>query len=506
MTVTSKIETERKYDVDEGTQVPDLTAVGPVEVQETFTLRATYFDTANGALANRLIALRHRTGGGDEGWHLKTPGIGGRTEHHSELQESVPDGIRDLVEAVIRGQELVEIARLSTQRTVIHIFDEQGRAIVEVADDLVSATDVESGILRLWREWEAELLDGAPNGRRKREAVLDAVEAVLLGAGATRSKSASKLARALGRDSLAQSPGRHTAPNPSDGSLNKASPALQVVLVVLEDLIEALIAADPAARQDVPDGVHAMRVIVRRIRSVLATFSTVLEASVAGEIRERLGVLGSVLGATRDAEVRHDRALALLGELTSPDVDIHRRLIEDAAGERAVRHTDLLAYLDSAEYFSLLDDLERLLDRPPVTDYSMRPAGTELRASLVHQINRTDHLLGGAKRKDLDALHDARKAARRLRYAVEAVTSPPAPIFGKKFVHLGEMAHLLQDSIGENRDAALFLDQLETVMAEATEAGESTGGYAALERSEKRAARAALENVKGLRKQFRDLA
>ena len=506
MTVTSKTETERKYDVDEGTQVPDLTAVGPVEAREPVTLSAVYFDTASGALANELIALRRRSGGSDEGWHLKTPGVGGRTEHHASLADTVPQGIVDRVQAIIRGQELTEIARLTTQRTVIHIFDEQGRPIVEVADDLVSATSVESGILTMWREWEAELLDDAPTGRRKREAVLDAVERELVAAGATPSKSASKLARALGRDSLAQAPGRHTAPKTTDGALAKSSPALQVVLVVLEGLIEALIAADPGARQDEPDGVHAMRVIVRRIRSVLATFSSVLEASVADDIRDRLGTLGAVLGATRDAEVRHARGLSLLGDLTSPDADIHRRLIEDASGERAVRHTDLLAYLNSAEYFTLLDDLERLLDRPPVTDHSMRPAGTELRASLLEQVTRTEHRLDKAKKGDLDELHAARKAARRLRYALEAVTTGRAAIFGKKFVRLGDMAHLLQDSIGENRDAALFLDQLAITLAEATDAGESTGGYAALERSEKRAARAALDNVKGLRRQFRELA
>ncbi|HEY7920554.1 MAG TPA: CYTH domain-containing protein, partial [Streptosporangiaceae bacterium] len=71
-----QIETERKYDVDTGFVLPDLTGAGgsvsmaPPDVQR---LEATYFDTDDLRLIGARITLRRRTGGDDAGWHIKLP-------------------------------------------------------------------------------------------------------------------------------------------------------------------------------------------------------------------------------------------------------------------------------------------------------------------------------------------------------------------------------------------------------------------------------------------------
>ncbi|MFC0681880.1 CYTH domain-containing protein [Lysobacter korlensis] len=206
MAVTSQIESERKYDVDEWTELPDLARIAKVEPEEPVMLRATYFDTADGALAAARMTLRRRTGGGDEGWHLKTPeGEDGRREHQAPLGD--PSGLEppgDLLEPVrelLGDRSLVEIARLHTERRVVKLIRE-GAPIAEVADDLVSATDVRTGILRVWREWECELLDGAPVENEERLGILDRIEGLLLSAGARPASAASKLARATGRSKL----------------------------------------------------------------------------------------------------------------------------------------------------------------------------------------------------------------------------------------------------------------------------------------------------------------
>ena len=52
--------------------------------QETFDLESVYFDTALGLdLHRRGMSLRRRTGGPDDGWHLKLPREGDR---RTELQ------------------------------------------------------------------------------------------------------------------------------------------------------------------------------------------------------------------------------------------------------------------------------------------------------------------------------------------------------------------------------------------------------------------------------------
>jgi inorganic triphosphatase YgiF len=206
MAVTSKIETERKYDVDEWTELPDLSRIAKVERSEPVMLRAVYFDTADGALSAARVTLRRRTGGEDEGWHLKTPeGEAGRREHHAPLGNDLaaqpPAELLEPVRSQAGDKPVQEIARLHTQRIVVRLLRE-GKPLAEIADDLVSATDVHTGILRVWREWECELLEGAPDQDEERQGVLDRIEGALLEAGARPSSSVSKLARARGRSSL----------------------------------------------------------------------------------------------------------------------------------------------------------------------------------------------------------------------------------------------------------------------------------------------------------------
>ena len=76
---TEHTEIERKFDVDETFVLPDLAGVpgvASVDGPVVHELAATYYDTADLRLARARITLRRRTGGTDEGWHLKLPGRG----------------------------------------------------------------------------------------------------------------------------------------------------------------------------------------------------------------------------------------------------------------------------------------------------------------------------------------------------------------------------------------------------------------------------------------------
>jgi hypothetical protein len=70
------LEIEQKFDVEAGFTLPGFTTVpGCVSVSAPVThhLSATYYDTPGTLLAASKITLRRRTGGTDEGWHLKLP-------------------------------------------------------------------------------------------------------------------------------------------------------------------------------------------------------------------------------------------------------------------------------------------------------------------------------------------------------------------------------------------------------------------------------------------------
>ena len=202
------LETEQKYDADADFVLPKLGRLPElkglrVADPKRFYLSATYFDTEDLDLNQHKITLRRRVGGDDEGWHLKLPvRKDTRQELHAPLEEgdtgSVPARLAAQVEDITAGQRLRPVAILDTERTVWTLTSAAGDALVEVADDQVTAVrfgETDSKPLT-WREIEVEVKSSDPEA----VALLEAVGKVLREAGARPSASGSKLARVLGAD------------------------------------------------------------------------------------------------------------------------------------------------------------------------------------------------------------------------------------------------------------------------------------------------------------------
>lgn len=508
----SQSEIERKYDVEEGASVPDLSAVdgiASVETREPVDLEAVYYDTDNLDLAVRRIVVRRRTGGGDAGWHIKKPAAEGRTELHWPLGNdtgTVPDALLEPISAWVRGRELTPIARISTRRTAIHLLDADGNGVVEIADDEVAATDVRRGGERSWREWEVELLDGAPDTEDGRTALLDQIEGLIAEAGAHPSSSVAKIARALGADSLTEVlPEDHPGAVSADTPDQTGGDASAVVVGAIRNLVNDLEQTDPAARADEPDAVHRMRTIVRRLRSVLAAYRSLFDRDVTENLRDRLGALGTALGNARDIEVQAIRAEALLDELGQPQAAARARLVDGTRDRYTRAHRHLTTVLSSPEYFRLLDDLDEFVVHPPLTDDAATSAKKLVKKVLAREIRRVQKradAVAGASGDVESQLHEVRKAGRRLRYAAEAAEaaragrSPSAAAAGER----------IQDTLGAHRDCVLFSAHLSQTAGRAEAAGEKTAIYASLSELSARSGTAALaestsalEDVRNLR-------
>ena len=205
--MSEHLEIEQKFDVDPGFERPPFAGLAGVSADEPVLhhLSATYFDTADGSLAGSKITLRRRSGGTDEGWHLKLPAsAGARREVHAPLgtaEREVPQELAARVAEVTGGQPLAPIATLDTERTVVTLHSGDGRVAAEVADDLVTARRLpaagrpggeggEGGKVLRWREVEVEVPVADPALQR-------AAADVLLAAGARPAGHGSKLARLL---------------------------------------------------------------------------------------------------------------------------------------------------------------------------------------------------------------------------------------------------------------------------------------------------------------------
>jgi inorganic triphosphatase YgiF len=199
--VTGHLEIERKYDVDPGFAMPDFRSVPGctgVSAPERYQLSATYFDTGDMRLAAHGVTLRRRTGGTDEGWHLKLPvRPGTRQEVHVPLSAgtgAVPQRLEALVAEITDGMPLHPIGVLETTRTARRLTGPAGEVLAEVADDLVTARrngpSARQGSPLRWREIEVEIIAARPG-------LLESADKLLREAGARPSKASSKLGRLL---------------------------------------------------------------------------------------------------------------------------------------------------------------------------------------------------------------------------------------------------------------------------------------------------------------------
>ncbi|MET8766835.1 CYTH and CHAD domain-containing protein [Streptomyces sp. NPDC004658] len=478
----AKREIERKYESDDS-GLPDLTGVGAVAAvldKGLMELDATYYDTADERLAAAALTLRRRTGGADAGWHLKFPVAPGvRDEIQAPLSDTVPEEIAALVRSRVRDAELVPLVRLRSARDVRHLLDAEGTLLAEASVDAVTAERLSGkGGVAQWTEIEVELADGGD------PALLDQLEKRLRKAGVRPSRSPSKLARALEQTAGGRRRKKAGPPPPVTAGDH--------VLAYLRTQRDALVELDPAVRRDLPDSVHRMRVATRRARSTLRTFGALLDRTVTDPVGAELKWLAGELGVDRDQEVLADRLTAALDALPADLVTgpVPERLTAWSRARHGGAHAHLTGVLDSRRYLALLDALDALLADPPLRGAAgKKPDKALAKAVRKDEKKLTDvveHALGLPPGQDRDlALHEARKKAKRARYAAEAATEA----LGRPARALTKDMKSLTTLLGDHQDSVMARRTLRELAAVAHAAGESTFTYGVLYgREEARAA------------------
>ena len=269
-------------------------------------------------------------------------------------------------------------------------------------------------------------------------------------------------------------------------------PALEIVVTVLRQQLGELVALDIAVREDAPEAVHDMRTIVRRMRTALAAARPVLDRGVTDGLRDRLGQLGAALEPARDAEVRAELAETLLETDGGADDAVRARLVDHAHDEYDRDRRAIVALLDSASWSELVRDLRELVERPPVAGDAYRDQRSVLHRALRRQTRRAHRRLDRMDPDDLESIHDARKAVRRVRYLAEAMTRYAPDGGGPGAAEVGAAAKQLQDVLGDHRDAVIHAAWIAGEASAAERAGQNPEAYRRLERIEQDRA-AALE-------------
>jgi CHAD domain-containing protein len=477
MATTRHQEIERKYDVQPATVFPNLVddALGVTVAQPVrHELRAVYFDTSGLDLVRRGVTLRRRTGGDDAGWHLKVPGDpDSRIETRLPLgsdAEHPPTDLLDPVRAVVRDLPLVPVARVSTRRLEYPLVGGDGRVLAHVCDDEVEAERLgdASETLR-WREWEVELAEGDLG-------VLDTVESRLLEAGAAPAAIGSKLARVLGDGASDQSG------DLAGRDLAEAS-AGELVRALLSDQVRTLQDRDAGVRAGRPDSIHKLRIAARRLRSTLTTCGPIFDAGVVDGLREELRWLGQELAEARDAQVLREHLQAVLADEPTELVigPVARRIDDELRTAYRSGLGRARRALDSERYFRLLDALDQVVAAPALRAEADEPARAVLQRLLARDAKRLRKAVravsGGSGTDEHDlGLHEARKKAKRLRYAAESAV----PVFGGAAEDYARRAKKVQKALGVHQDAVVARRMLREYGVAAHLAGENAFSFGRL--------------------------
>ncbi|MFG2404073.1 CHAD domain-containing protein [Streptomyces brevispora] len=487
----SKREIERKYEATDATRLPDLSrvaGVAAVDHRGVGELDAVYYDTEDLRLAAGHLTLRRRTGGDDAGWHLKLPvATGVRDEIRAPLSDTLPPALAGLIRSRVRDAAVVPVVRLRSARDVHHLNGPDGALLAELSVDEVRAERLHGGSgSTAWTEIEVELADdGDPS-------FLDAVERRLRKAGIRPSAAPSKLARALAETAPNGKPGgKRTAPHTAGDHL----------LAYVRDQIEAIVALDPAVRRGLPDSVHRMRIATRRLRSAFRTYRGILAPTVTGPVAEELRWLAAELGVDRDQEVLDERLRARLDGLPRTLVlgPVRGRLRIWSVARRSGSRRHIVALLDGSRYLTLLGTLDALLAAPPLLPAAAAPPGKALPRAARKEHRRLAHRLAHAlelppgPERDL-ALHAARKAAKRARYAAEAAR----PALGKPARKSVRRLKAVQGVLGDHHDSVVAREALRALAVQAHLAGEPSFTWGVLYGQEKETAAARERELPGV--------
>jgi CHAD domain-containing protein/CYTH domain-containing protein len=246
-------------------------------------------------------------------------------------------------------------------------------------------------------------------------------------------------------------------------------PAEETVRLVALSLIETLRSAP--GRLDRPDdteGLHDLRVGLRRLRTCLRVYQPQLRGSVGRKVRERLGNISDATRDSRDLEVHiawaREQAASLFPDQAAGVhwllglMEQRRRLADSALAEALEQRFD-----------PTMQKLERRLGRYRTVvrlDHHHQPqTGAAVMGRRVRRLTRElKHDLGEVHSvADAEPAHRARIDVKRLRYILEPASGR---IDGVDAV-IGKLKKL-QDDLGDLHDSHVFVAELDDITEKAS--------------------------------------
>jgi inorganic triphosphatase YgiF len=390
-------------------------------------LRNTYYDTPHLTLHERGLALRVREAGRR---FVQTVKAGGRGAsglfNRREWQQTVPGPKPDLAQiddVMLRellGDAAARLAPVFTAevrrvtRTVqcgnstrVEVVIDEGRVVTPKGSTPIC-------------EVEFELKEGSPDALYELALALNDVAPLHLETMSKSDRGYALLSDA--QPTWSKSPALALDPNAT---------GLEAFEAILRHHLAHLLANEAAAREGSdPEGVHQLRVALRRLRSVLALFRSVLPAETALHLADELKWLGGETGPARDLDVFLLELLRPIRKGMPEESDLEA-LETRAAAARIAAYERVRAAFDIARFTALLLEVGRVAEtrfwlnglEPEVVARLEAPArdfATELLAERHRKAKKRGRGFANLSTEDR---HRLRIGLKKLRYAADSFRS-----------------------------------------------------------------------------------
>ena len=240
-------------------------------------------------------------------------------------------------------------------------------------------------------------------------------------------------------------------------------PAKAAFQSIASACLQQIVASKPAILRGDPEGVHLMRVGLRRLRTALSLFADLAVDARTPAVKRELKWLTGELGPAREFEVFLTRVVAPLGKQHTR-LSGMRTLSRDLADQREAAVARALAAVSSRRFRELTGNVAGWIEtgswREPrsklARDRSEQRIEAVARAQLKRRWKKIRKCGGRLAQLDPRARHELRIRAKKLRYATEFYKT----VFAGKKQAKRRLAFLsalkqLQECLGELNDIAV---------------------------------------------------
>ena len=375
-------------------------------------LASVYFDTPKHKLGRNGISLRIRRNGKKRLQTVKSQGADGsfrRGEWENEIKGDVPD-LRK-----VQGTALEPLLTKKLKHKLIPVFETRVCRTV-------------GPVRRNGSRIEVALDEGEIRAGR-RSAPISEVELELKGGDAG---EVFGLARELGKHvsvKLALNSKSQRGYDLLDNKQIEAARAdkielrhgmspVEAFLVIGRSILRHIAANEPAVRRSDPEGVHQMRVGLRRLRGAMALFKRLLGDKQSERIKSELKWLTGELAPARDLDVYERSKIEPLRSVL-PGKTGMKELADTLASRRAAAFNRAKAAIDSPRYRSLLLDTLQWLENGDWAKHRRRQGGPIERFAakvLARRTKKAKKKAGKLRKLDPRQRHKLRIAVKKLRY------------------------------------------------------------------------------------------